>query len=414
MLRESIPDMPTLMIFLRYCLLCLVFLALPACSRQDSSGSESKPAASRKTVQYSAVADVPEGSRKNAETFARRLEESIRKDDSTEIQIAFNSAAIVDAICEGVTASGLRMNQFKAGMQKGIQKSFTQVGSVWSGQSPKFKGLAIYQGDLATRFRFVSEDGGISVFDLVVRTNRQGRLAIVNFCNHAMGYDLVEQSRQAAIPMLAELDKSFLERVFNKPGMTAAQMKDFGALAEKVRSGDAEGATLIYQGLPDQLRNTMAATGLYIAILQRSGETETYKQGLKDAAARFDSGSFQFMLVDVYAMDKDFAKAAACVDAFMKVVGRDAALLTLKSLMLNAKGDVSAARESLREALEMEPDCIYVHSKGLDVLLAAKDFAAVRDSMLFLEKMGGHDFKGQLTDPLWNEFRKAPESQPWR
>lgn len=399
---------------IRYLPLLVAFLLLPACSRQDPKPAGPKASKATTARKYEVLADVPEEARKNAEDFSLGLEKSIRDGEILEMKAAFDTTAIVEGIAEGISGSSLRLKQFKDGIQRGMGNSLSQISRTWSQQEVKFKGLAIYRGSLAARFRLVSEDGGISVFDLVVRTNQQGSLAIVNFCNHAMGYDLIEQSRQAAAPMLAELDKGFLERVLNKPGVTSEQIKQFSALSEKARSGDTQGAVQIYQSLPDSLRNTMAATCLYITALQHGGDTGAYKAALQDAAARFSSASFQFMLVDAYALDKNFGKAADCIDAFMQVVGRDAVLLALKSLMQNAKGDIPAARQTLREAFELESDSVYVHSKGLDVLLAAGDFAAVRDSLNFLEKNAGLNFKGQLTDPIWNEFKKASESKPWR
>jgi tetratricopeptide (TPR) repeat protein len=113
-------------------------------------------------------------------------------------------------------------------------------------------------------------------------------------------------------------------------------------------------------------------------------------------------------------LDKQYDKAVGCLDAFMQALEKDAALLTLKSLIQHAGGDVAAARASLQEALELEPDCVYARAKGLDVLLAAKDYRAVRDSMIFLEKKGGYHFKGAMTGPVWDDFKKSPESAPWR
>jgi hypothetical protein len=98
----------------------------------------------------------------------------------------------------------------------------------------------------------------------------------------------------------------------------------------------------------------------------------------------------------------------------MEAVGKDAALLTLKSLLVYSKNEVPAARTILLEALQLEPDCVYAHSKGLEVLLTARDFAGARDSMIFLEQNADFKFKGSLTDPLWDDFKKAPESEQWR
>ena len=50
------------------------------------------------------------------------------------------------------------------------------------------------------------------------------------------------------------------------------------------------------------------------------------------------------MLVDAYFLDKEYDKAVECIDNFMLAVEKDAALLTLKSMMLNAKGDANDGR----------------------------------------------------------------------
>jgi tetratricopeptide (TPR) repeat protein len=214
--------------------------------------------------------------------------------------------------------------------------------------------------------------------------------------------------------MLAELDKSFLERLLDQPKVPQADIERFGELAKQFRSGDFAGTVATYKSLPPALRETKLVTAIYLGALQRGNDDAGYKAALKQAAAKFKTANFQFMLVDMYYLDKEYDKAAGCVDAFMQAVGKDAALLALKSLMLNAKGDVPAARAALGEALQLEPDCVYAHAKGLDVLLAARDFPAVRDSMIFLEKNAGYNFRGALKGGIWADFKQAPESAQWR
>jgi tetratricopeptide (TPR) repeat protein len=227
----------------------------------------------------------------------------------------------------------------------------------------------------------VSDDSGIAIMDLVVRKNAQGEVRIVNLYNHAMGYDMVEQSRQMIAPMLGDLDQSFLQRLINKPNASQDDIKRFGELAKLIARRDFAGVVSTYDQLSPTMKETLPATGMYLTALQALGDDNKYKQALKDAGTRFKSASFQF---------------------------------TLKSLMFHAKGDAKNAQTVLREAIKLEPDCLFAHSKGLDVLLAAKDYAGVRDSMIFLEEKGGLRFKGAMDDPLWDDFKKAPESKQWR
>jgi tetratricopeptide (TPR) repeat protein len=406
---------PIIAISSRICAVILTAaLCLIGCSRKDNSQNspEAKTAVPARKG-YAAIEEVPAEIQAQAEMFARNLEQDIRGHKLRGLRAAFDPDAIADGICEQIQSKGDKLEKFKEGLSRGLATGVGQVAEIWSKGEAKYKRLVIYHGDVAARFRFLDEQSGIAMLDLVLRTNRQGKLAIANFCNHAMGYDMVEQSRQLAAPMLAELDKTFLERLVNQPDVTPEDMKKFSALTQNLRSGNFSAVISGYKTLPPSLRDTMAATSLYISALQQSGDNDAYKTALKQAGVRFKAANFQFMLVDVYALDKQFDKAEQCVDAFMKAVEKDAALLTLKSLMQNARGDVSGARATLGEAFKMEPDCVYAHSKGLDVLLASKDYPAVRDSLVFLEK-NGYDFKGQLRGEPWAGFRAAAESAPWR
>jgi tetratricopeptide (TPR) repeat protein len=398
---------------LRHFVFVLALLIAVGCSK-----SEPKPAASTGPAtprsEFKVVSDIPAELRANLEAFAKEFETASRESDTNTIRRSFDVAAIADGVCDGIQANATMLDRFKSGFKTGMLGSINQLSAGWAQNNAKYKGLALHNGQPAVRFRFATEEAGITIVDLVVRKNAKGELRIVNIYNHAMGYDMVEQSRQMIAPMVAELDKGFLDRLINKPGLSPNDMAKFGDLGRTFAKRDYAAIASQYQGLHPSLKETKPATMMYLTALQNLGDDNKYKQALKEAGARFKDASFQFMLVDAYFLDKEYDKAAECIDKFMLAVERDAALLALKSLMLNAKGDVKGARAILDEAFKMEPDCLFAHMKGLDVLLAAKDFAGVRDSIILLEKDGGLNFKGALEDPVWSEFKKAPESKPWR
>src|SRR6185503_10169847 len=377
--------------FLRYLFLVSVLFILAGCSKQEQKSAPA-PGGGAAPMEYADLSAIPGELRTAFESFGKQLEKGLRSMETNAVRADFDRAAIADALCEGLQGA---QSEFKAGVMEGLARSVGQMVQQWSGKECKYKGLVLYKGSAAARFRFAGESG-IALVDFVLRRNSPGKVRIINFCNHAMGYDLVEQGRQAAAPMLAELDKGFLKRLVNKPNISSADITRFGDMAKKFARKDFAGVVRDYKALPPTLRETMAATGMQILALQNLGDDDKYKQALKEAAVRFNSASFQFMLVDAYYLEKDYDNAIRCIDNFMKALEKDAALLALKSLMLNAKGDVSGARTLLREAFSMEPDCTYVHSKGLDVLMAAKDYAGVRDSMIFLEENAGYDFKGGM------------------
>jgi tetratricopeptide (TPR) repeat protein len=396
---------------LRVLLPVAVLCVLVGCSKSEQKAASSPAAAAR--PEYNSLSDVPAELRSELESFARKLAADFRSGDSNAVRRAFDSAAIAEGICEGVQGPQKSLSQFKNGLQEGVGRSSGRLVQQWSDGDAKYKGLVLYKGSPAARFRFAGESG-VALVDLALRKSSQGKVRVVNLCNHAMGYDMVEQTRQMVAPMLADMDKGFLARLVNKPNISPGDTKRLGDMAKQFASQDYAGVVSTYQGLPPALKESMAPSMMHINALQNLNDDDKYKQALKEAGKRFNSASFQFMLVDVYYLDKEYDKATECIDNFMQRLEKDAALLALKSLMLNAKGDIKGAQSVLSEAFKLEPDCLFAHSKGLDVLLAAKDFAGVRDSMVFLEQKGGYAFKDAMDDPLWDEFKKAPESARWR
>jgi predicted Zn-dependent protease len=153
---------------------------------------------------------------------------------------------------------------------------------------------------------------------------------------------------------------------------------------------------------------------LYLTALQGTGDADAYAIALRKAAKTQHSPNFQFMLLEMYMTEEDHDKAVQCIDGFMAAVERDAALLALKGQLLLKKGSTDAALEAVKEALRLEPDSVFVHSQGLDVLLAGRDHSAVAASLHFLEAHGGRSFKGALIYPAWADFVKSTESAPWR
>jgi hypothetical protein len=391
----------------------LALLVLVGCSK-----SEPKPSASVGTAaqrpEFNAISDIPAELRSDLESLAKQFESDCLDGNTNAIRGILDLSAITDTVFDGVQANEAKLGKLKSGFKDGLLKSAGQLAAMWAHEGAKYKGVVLFKGSPAARFRFTSDESGIAIVDLVLRKNAQGRVRIVNVYNHTMGYDMVEQSRQLIAPMLADLDQSLLKRLINKPNVSQDDIKRFGELANLTARRDFAGVVSAYNGLSPTMKDSLPATGMYLNALQSLGDDNNYKQALKEAGARFKSASFQFMLVDAYFLDKEYDKAIECIDNFMLAVEKDAALLTLKSMMIHAKGDTKGAQTVLREAFKLEPDCTFAHSKGLDVLLAAKDFAGVRDSMIFLEEKGGLSFKGAMDDPLWDDFKKAPESKQWR
>lgn len=394
-------------------------VALSSCSeskeqKAQANKGKSAAAAARK---YTQLTEVPERERQDLEAFGRQLETDLLAKDYRKIKAAFDVPGLVDRFLDGVNIPGLKAQEFKSGAQNGMLKSMDLIARGWSEGDAKYKHLVLHDGEVKVRFRLGSEESGFSIMDLVVTRNSNGKLGIVDAFNHALGVSIVEQSRQTALPALAELDKGFLERMLGGRKGSDAKLGDLqkmGEMAKRFHKGDLQGAVDAYHQLSPEMKSDILPTALHLTVLQRMSDDEAYKSALKEAAKTHNAANFQFMLVDLYVLENNYAKAVECLDAFMAAVEKDAALLALKGSLQSQIGSHDLASAALKEALALEPDLRLAHTQALDVFLAAKDYNAVAASMRFLEASGTHEFKDNMTDPVWADFLKSPESLPWR
>lgn len=391
-------------------LVVLLALVLPLAAQRDAA-QDSPP--------YKTLADVPEELQQRFITFAQKFEADLRSGHGKRALRALDTEAMADSVLAVVDADGdmaqpLR-DGLRQGLAKGLKESATTLAATWQTPDATFKHLTLHGGQVAARFRFVDKHSALALIDLVLAQRPDGQIRIANVDNLTLGADIVGQSCQLAMPILGSLKRSAWERLFGSSDFDLADVERFGTLPAKLASGDLQGAVDTYRSLSEGLQHTKAATMLYLIALMRSEDMVGYRDALEAAGKRFGGhGGFDFMLIDLYFLDKHYDKAIACVDACMKAIEPDAGLLTLRANIQLTDGDADAARASVDEALRLEPDCVFALVRRVDVLLAQKDFAALRDSLVALEKTGRYTFKGALGDPVWDDFLKAPESQPWR
>lgn len=394
--------------------LATTLVAMPACSKKQAPPTVGTEEATSVTPAYKALADVPEADRTALDAFAKKLEQDLKDGNAAGVKAAFNLKGIISKILSGVQTSGPDMDKFRLGMNQGLRQNLDHLIKMWAEQQVTYKHLVIHEGLLKPRFRFSSDTMGTILLDFTVEKDAEGKLGIVDFYNQVLGSGMVEQSRQAALPALAELDKSFMKRLFDKPNTKLEDIEKFGKLSDKFRQQDHTGVIEVYNSMPEEMKSNITANAMYLGALQAAGDLEGYKKALQASANQYTSANFQFKLVDLYYMEKNYAKAIECLDGFMAALEQDAELLSWKGQLQVAKGEPALAATTIREALALEPKNTEVHAQGLDVFLAAKDFEAAATSMKFLESTGKYNFKDSLKDPLWAEFLQSPASQPWR
>lgn len=388
---------------------------LPSLTHPAGAAAQSGPPNARPGAQTSSPANesgLTEPQRASATTFAQGFEAALSEGDLEVFRAAWDRDAIADAICGGLAIEDETLSGFRAGLLGGITSSLDAVLKNCAEDNVTFKRLLVLDGKPMMRFRMDGE-GGIALVDFVL-SPREGGWRIVNLYNRTLGLDLVEQSIQLSLPLLASLDAGFLAHWLGLGAVKASDGEALRRLGQASLESDFDQVLAIYRELPAAIQETALATSMHLTALGEVGDEDEYVRELERAAERFPAPLFRFTLLDAYFLSGQWDKAIQALDDFMQAVEQDAALLALRATLHLEAGRIDEAIQSLRDGLALEADCVFAHTAGLDVLLAAKDWAGVRDSLVFLESTGDYDFRGVLEDEVWSEFLRTPESESWR
>ncbi|RBP35220.1 hypothetical protein DES53_12420 [Roseimicrobium gellanilyticum] len=388
------------------------FIVLPSCSKDKESASSQVAGAITVPPKPTKLTDVPQGERDDLDAFGRQLEADLLAKNIPGIKAAFHELEIVEQVMASMHISGLHYDFLKQMLERGMPNKVGYIAQNWSEQEAKYKGLALHDGKVNLRFRFLS-DSGILFLDLHVARRPSGRLGIIDYYNQATGGSFSDQMRQVILPALTELDKQVAGNpAGHSSSMALDDIKQLSLMTRHFQNKDFKGIIDAYHQLSPEMKNSLMAISFRLDALKQLQDLEGYKDALLEAAKTNRSPNFQFLLMDVYAIEKNYDKALECLDLFMAATGEDAALLTVKGTLQLDKGAHDAARATIHEALALEPDSSSIHLRALEVLLVTRDHQATAASVRFLQEQGG--VKLNLTDPDFAEFMKSPESAPWR
>jgi len=352
---------------------------------------------------------------KSATAWAERFVQRLRAgefDPDAGLGI-FDREAIAAAALDGVESDDKDMlTRFRDGLVTGMQRTDQALFEQWSAGQPKFKRVLLVDGRPVARMR-VAGDNGVSILDFpLVRKGDEWRA--VDMRNHAVGLSMVEGMRQNVLVMMPGLDAGVLARLLGAGKDARNDATHMKAMVEHQLKGEFASAVAEHRKLSKEMKATGIVTALHLTCLGMLDDEDAYAAALEQAAKDHPAPKFRLMLVDAHFVRQRWDAAIACVDEFMAAIERDAALLTMRAMLQLQAGRVGDAQKSMQEAIDLEADCEYALSSGLDVWLAAEDWATVRDAIVALEKHHGYAFAGQLTDDVWAGFRAAPESEPWR
>ena len=170
----------------------------------------------------------------------------------------------------------------------------------------------------------------------------------------------------------------------------------------------------LYRKLPEAVRKDKSLMIFALTSAQAVSEKD-YIQAIDDFRKAYPKDpALDLILIDGYAMRKEYDETLQCIDRLNAAVGgRDAVLLAKRAAMLLELAKVADARKSVDAAMAAEPDERDGYAVGLDVALAEKNFDDTVKFMTVLEKKFGLQWKDLEQIDVFAEFVKSPQYREW-
>jgi tetratricopeptide (TPR) repeat protein len=357
---------------------------------------------------------------------AKGIGEAIEKGFAEGHPEVFDSYMDMDAIAarlaQHMDLSEQKQQGFIDGFKKGaarggafgqqIQKAIGTDGRV------KFLRAHTVSGQQRAVLRTLTTDGMVNFYDLVVSVDPSGKPRVVDFENYASGELLSESMRTIMAPLLADVKKSFFERLLS--GRDAKKEAQFEAMTKavpKIRAALAEGkhaeALQMYNTLPAEVQSTRIGLILRMSCSQGLGDAE-YERALDAINAAFpDDPSLALIQIDRHYLKKDWQKALDAIKRVSRGVGGDAYLDVMQASVLVEKKELAEAYVAARKAIEREPTLPKGWWMAVTVALEEKDHPETARLLTEIEKRFDLLLSDLRGDDIYADFVRSPEYRVW-
>ncbi len=395
-------------------IICLVCL-FPACDRPKEATNESRP----KTAKLEKGADPAKSIDLGEEAFeaARKLEQAVIDQDSTSFDELLDIEFIIEQAFDGIKLPP----DFTKGMRRSMVNSQKQI-SIDLFQS-QFDLVSLVEGgtDPVIRFR-IRKNGGIDYGDYKFRKLDSGDWKIIDIHTYSVGTQMSALLREMAIPMLAEMDKSIVERMLkgNRGGVLLQSAGKVHQLAALVRAGDPESAKQamqIYDALPAQVQAQKITQYYYLAATSNLPD-------MLESGSRYDLAlnkyrdtypndpSAELHAIDMHLLKKDYEATHASVDHLWKITGDDYMKFYKGYIYMHEK-KYNLVEEAARYWIATAPDDYEGYEMLLEAGFGQNKHDTTAEALTILEDDFGYDYSGVAIAPEWQNFRQTAAGKKW-
>ncbi|TAK91716.1 MAG: hypothetical protein EPO06_03160 [Burkholderiaceae bacterium] len=212
------------------------------------------------------------------------------------------------------------------------------------------------------------------------------------------------------------LNKETLARLYAMDAKAGKEsMQALQALNSALSRGDYAGAYEALAGFPEAYRKTRDWAMVRISMGMATS-VEKYEEATQYLAENFGNDpTARALLINYYAVRKNWDAAYDAVEAVESIVGADGLLASQKARILSVAGKYREAIEVCRLGIQMEPDRKALYWDLVNIGLLTKDAPLVLSTLTTYEEAFGFRFDPDKLAKLgpYAEIAKTPDFAVW-
>ena len=382
---------------------------------EEASEAEASSPAATETPQK--AAPLTEQERESIADFGRRTAAASRDGDREFLIRLFNFEAVLKRAGKDIDLP----SEFKVGLLTGLENGREQGANNLMAGTLSFIAVREHDEGPSVLFR-MQVDGGLDYLDYFVeRDTPEDDWQVVEAYTFSAGTNMSGLIRSMIVPLLAQQDRSLLEKVLSRNDDTdfLDTMTKIREISQLVNSGQSEEALKMWHSLTTDAKKTklpkLLRIGAASTLDHTDGFDERYAEALEDFEAAFpDDPALALHLIDYHIINGDFDEAHTTVAKLKQQVNDDPYLDFYHSYIYFHEENYDAAEKAARKGTSIIPASTEPWEILLEIAFADKRHTLLAEALTVLELDFGEDYGGVLEAEEYADFRNSPEGRAWR
>ncbi len=345
--------------------------------------------------------------------FAKAFEAAFAAGDLAGAEALIDKQAMVDRTLAGIEIDPKIAAGFGDGMRSGMGSLVREIGASGANGNYVFLRVRDVNGEKRPLFRLTPPDGGINYHELILTRGDDGAVKLADAFVYLSGETLTETMRRMVMPALAQLDKSWLQKLAQSDAAFMANYEKFGEMNRLRQAGQHAEWLAMYDKLPVEMQALKPIRIGRVMAAQQVNEQE-YMKAMEEFRKGFPNDpSLLLMEIDYYYLRKQYDATRKTIEKLDTAVGGDPRLDSMLADLLAAAGEVPAAREVAENAVKKHPDHEDNHWLLVGVQLRQKDHAAVLAELKKMDQQFVVAWTDFTASESYADFVQSPEYQEW-